>query len=350
MPVDNTGVHVLTVPNHLLLGGVSFQTGHHKRLVNNRTDGVPGRGHQQFQQHGSHRRAFGEYFRKGPGSVYPMGDVDFYSFNAIAGDRVYAATMTLGSASGSTDSQLRLIGSDGTTVIEFDEDDGSLGGLSSSIAGAVIPTTGTYYLQVSHFSATATLRPYDLYLKVQRGSPTPEVEGNDTPATANDTPANGWISGSRDPGVATEQDWFTISLTAGDCFSESGSGSRTGWDYLEWSAGICPVWRCSNQILVVDDAIRNCPQSLRRPSFSPLKRLAPITCLSIPLTRQPVGQRLLITCRSLNSQPLRAIPPTLRRMCPNPLARVPVVSIQPSPFRTRNELRTWPFVSRSIMP
>jgi hypothetical protein len=78
------------------------------------------------------------------GNLFPSGDVDFYSFTANAGDRVYAATMTSFSAGSSTDSQLTLLASDGTTVIEFDDDNGSFAGFSSSIAGAVIPTTGTY--------------------------------------------------------------------------------------------------------------------------------------------------------------------------------------------------------------
>ena len=189
------------------------------------------------------------------GNIYPNADVDFYSFNAVAGDRVYSAVMTSASSSASTDSQLRLIGSDGVTVIEFDEDDGSLGSLSSSIAGAVIPTTGTYYMQVNHFSATNTLRGYDLYLKVQRGSPTPEVEGNDGAGTANDTPESGWISGSRDPATPTEQDWFSISLTAGETvfISLDLDPERDG---VTWNGrlGLALFGDASNQILVVDDA------------------------------------------------------------------------------------------------
>jgi len=81
-------------------------------------------------------------------SVYPNADTDYYAFNAAAGDRVYAAVMTSFSANASSDSQLRLFGSDGTTLVEFDDDDGVLGGLSSTIAGAVIPSPGTYFLEV----------------------------------------------------------------------------------------------------------------------------------------------------------------------------------------------------------
>ncbi len=93
------------------------------------------------------------------GSVFGNGDLDWYSFTANAGDRVYAAVTTNYSGSASTDSQLRIFAADGTTLIEFDEDDGSLGSLSSSIAGAVLAAGGTYYVRVNHFSATNTLPP-----------------------------------------------------------------------------------------------------------------------------------------------------------------------------------------------
>ena len=45
------------------------------------------------------------------GNIYPNADVDFYSFTAGAGDRVYAATMTSLSANASTDSFLDIIDS-----------------------------------------------------------------------------------------------------------------------------------------------------------------------------------------------------------------------------------------------
>jgi|GEM_PF-6658702 len=110
------------------------------------------------------------------GNLYPNGDIDFYSFTANAGDVVYVALMTSFSTGSSNDSQLSLIASDGTTVIEFDDDNGSFAPLSSSIAGATIPTSGTYYLKVNDFTAgTTSERGYDLYLRVQSGSSTAEV-------------------------------------------------------------------------------------------------------------------------------------------------------------------------------
>lgn len=139
-------------------------------------------------------------------------------------------------------------------MIEFDEDNGSIGILSSSIAGAVIPATGTYYRLVKHFSATLQLRPYDLYLKVQSGSPVPEVESNDTQATANDAPASGWISGSRNPALATEVDFFALNLAAGETvfLSLDLDPERDG---ISWNGrlGFGLLGDAANQILVVDD-------------------------------------------------------------------------------------------------
>ena len=187
------------------------------------------------------------------GNIFANGDVDFFSFTAAAGDRIYAAVMTSASANASSDSQLRLLASDGTTEIEFDDDDGSLGGLSSSIAGATIPAAGTYYLRINHFSATNQLRPYGLYLRRATGAPTPEVESNNTSATANVLPASGWVSGARDP--AGDADFFSFTANAGDTVFLSldldPERDAVGWN---GRLGVGLFGDTTNQILVVDDA------------------------------------------------------------------------------------------------
>ncbi len=189
------------------------------------------------------------------GNIFGNGDIDNFSFQANSGDRVYAAVMTSYSSSASTDSQLRIFASDGTTQLEFDEDDGSLGGLSSSIAGVTIPSAGTYYVQVKHFSATNTLRPYELYLSVESGTPTPETEPNDTQATANPLPSNGWVTGARNPATATEQDWYSMTLNAGDTVY-LGLDLDPERDNVQWNGrlGLALFGDANNQILVVDDA------------------------------------------------------------------------------------------------
>jgi subtilisin-like proprotein convertase family protein len=148
------------------------------------------------------------------GYIYLMGDIDFYSFTANAGDRVYAATMTSLSSNGSVDSQLDLIAPDGTTVLENDNDNGVFGTTSSSIAGVTIPANGTYYIQVRHNSPATQMRPYDLYVQVQSGSPVAEIESNDATGTAQVLPAGGWISGSTSS--TTDADFYSINLNAGE--------------------------------------------------------------------------------------------------------------------------------------
>jgi subtilisin-like proprotein convertase family protein len=150
------------------------------------------------------------------GNVFPVADVDFYSFSATAGDRIYAATQTLFDASASGDRFLDVIGTDGTTIIESDNNDGTFNASSSSIAGVTIPSTGTFFLRVRHNVATSTIRPYDLYFSRKTGTPTPEVESNNTPATANPLPASGWVSGTISAVSPGESDFYSIALNAGD--------------------------------------------------------------------------------------------------------------------------------------
>jgi subtilisin-like proprotein convertase family protein len=189
-------------------------------------------------------------------NIYPNGDIDFYSFTANAGDRVYIGVITSFSAGNSTDSQLTLLASDGATVIENDNDNGSFAALSSSIAGAVIPASGTYYIKMNDFTAgTTSERPYDLYLQVQTAAPTPETEPNDTPATANAIPASGHVSGTRNPATGTEQDWYSISLNAGDTIVVS-LDLDPERDLTTWNGrlGIGLFGDATDQIVFADDA------------------------------------------------------------------------------------------------
>jgi subtilisin-like proprotein convertase family protein len=190
------------------------------------------------------------------GSVYPNADVDYYSFTAAAGDKVYAATMTSFSANGSSDSQLNVIGTDGTTVIEFDDDNGSFGGLSSTIAGATLPSAGTYYIRVNHFSLTSQLRPYHLHVQVRSGSPTAETEPNDA-SPGQPLPPSGWVSGSTS--ATTDVDIFSLALNAGDTVYVS-LDLDPERDTVEWNGqvGLAPF---NNFFLVANDAGTDTPDS-----------------------------------------------------------------------------------------
>lgn len=165
------------------------------------------------------------------GHIYPNNDTDFYSFPAAAGDRVYAATMTSFSANGSTDSNLDVIAADGFTVLENDNDNGSFGNLSSTVAGVVIPADGLYYLRVRHNLTNFQLRPYHLYLQVQSGSPAAESEPNDT-IPGQPLPAAGWVTGIIS-GTA-DVDLYALALAAGDTVFASLDLDPTR-DLSEWS-------------------------------------------------------------------------------------------------------------------
>lgn len=145
-------------------------------------------------------------------NIYPDDDVDFFSFTAAAGDRVYAAVMT-GDSLGGSDSLLEVMDTDGTTVRETDDDDGWFGLYSSSIAGTVLPISGTYFLRMQPSSIDHQLRPYEIYFQLRSGSPVAETEPNGTfPGQA--LPASGWVEGAINS--VTDVDYFSLPLNAGD--------------------------------------------------------------------------------------------------------------------------------------
>ena len=142
------------------------------------------------------------------GRLYPAGDIDYYSFAGNAGDRVYAAVMTAGPAGSSIDTTLTLFGPDGTAVIETDDNDGTYGTTSSSIAGVYLPSGGTYVLAVMAAPAVSTgIGPYDLYVHVRSGSPTAESE------PGGNLPPSRWVSGVVPVG---DIDTFAVAVSAGD--------------------------------------------------------------------------------------------------------------------------------------
>jgi subtilisin-like proprotein convertase family protein len=186
------------------------------------------------------------------GSVIPATDVDFYSFPAVTGDKIYAAVQTAWSP-GSVNSVLELRDTNGTTVLETDLDDGSFGATSSSIAGFTITAPGTYFLQVRENAAAGTIRPYDLYFTRRTGAPTAETEPNNTTGTATPLAASRWMSGSVNP--AADVDFFSVALNAGDSVYLS-LDIDPERDNVQWNGrlGLGLFGTGSTQILVVNDA------------------------------------------------------------------------------------------------
>ncbi len=191
------------------------------------------------------------------GDIYPNADVDFYSFYANAGDRVFAATQT-SSGQGGSNSTLDLIDTDGATILETDLDDGSFGTTASSIAGKAVPTSGVYYLKVTGSTATTQIRYYDLYLQVQSGAPAAEVEPNNSTVTATPMNANRFMSGAIDSATDTG-DFFSFTANAGDTvfLSLDLDPERDG---TTWN-GRLGISTFNNFTLVVNDANAVSPNS-----------------------------------------------------------------------------------------
>src|SRR6185295_13965691 len=112
------------------------------------------------------------------GSILPVRDVDYYSFSAPAGSRVWITVDTGGPAplspTNSGDSLVTLLGSNGSTVLEEDDDDGSGNGcdsveetgFASAIAGRLLVEGGTYFIRVTEFADDAVINPYRLLVVV----------------------------------------------------------------------------------------------------------------------------------------------------------------------------------------
>jgi hypothetical protein len=133
-----------------------------------------------------------------PLSVSPPGDQDWFFFDARPGAKVWAFVDTGGSqnpGANSGDARLALIGTNGSTVIEEDDDDGSGNGcdatldqdgeLAPAIAGRTLAVGGRYYLQVQAAATNQIIDPYRLFVALTTLPALSEVELNDTAGFAN---------------------------------------------------------------------------------------------------------------------------------------------------------------------
>src|SRR6266536_3528408 len=139
------------------------------------------------------------------GAISPVGDLDYYSFTASPGAKVWALVDT-GPSTTSRDSILTLFGPDGTTVLETDDDDG-IGNdcdatiesrQASAIAGRTLTAGGTYFLRVEAFGGASTISAYKLFVTGTTASITPagDVDFYAVTVTA---PATLFVSGDGDP-------------------------------------------------------------------------------------------------------------------------------------------------------
>lgn len=138
-----------------------------------------------------------------------------HSFTAGADYRLYAGTMTRFSG-GSTDTLIDVIASNGTTALETSDDDGATG-TASNIAGPLVATAGTSYVRARQFDAASrpgASRPHDFFLRVDLGSPIPEMEPPDEGAPR--VPRSNGSGGRVIRAATAKNDLFAITVNAGD--------------------------------------------------------------------------------------------------------------------------------------
>ena len=164
------------------------------------------------------------------GAISPVGDNDYYSFTVGANERVWAYVDTGGvqnAGSTSRDSILTLFDTDGTTVLQQDDDDGTGTGCdatietgrSSVIGGHLLASAGTYYLRVKEENNNDKMDPYKLFLVVTNAAPTSETEPNNNAAQSNPIVTASQRIGLRSgnvPLIGGSADWYSVVADAGD--------------------------------------------------------------------------------------------------------------------------------------
>lgn len=185
-----------------------------------------GAGQDEVEPNGSFAQAtpfalwtFDGAFSARRGAIDTPGDLDYYRFTTTAaGARVWLVVDTGGNqAPGSSrDSVVSVLGPDGTTLLEEDDDDGTGNGRdnvveslsASTIAGLQLGAAGNYYVRVRAKNPGDTISRYVLAIGVTTGAPVPETEPNDTPGQAQ--PAFSIIEGTLSS--PTDVDWYNAGL------------------------------------------------------------------------------------------------------------------------------------------
>jgi hypothetical protein len=150
------------------------------------------------------------------GDIDPSTDTDYFVFQGAAGDRAYAYVQTSLSTRGQN-THLALVDSSGIYYLDWDDNDGTQTSQSSSVAGMILPYTGTYYWRVSSANwlsdPAGRVTPYRLWIGLAKGPAQVESEPNDTAAQAQPFTTGFDLNGRLLP--TTDQDWYAVSAVTG---------------------------------------------------------------------------------------------------------------------------------------
>ncbi len=161
------------------------------------------------------------------GQIVGPADEDWWAVTGDVGDRVYAWVNHGGVGNSTIFTDLAFYAADGTTLIEFDDEDGDAAdsdiedlryiysSYAGAIAGAQLTSAGTHYLKVIAESATHTVDRYRFHVGVEPGDrePMPEAEPNDT-IVDSDYSGKHYYAGVID--VESDVDIFAFEAEVGD--------------------------------------------------------------------------------------------------------------------------------------
>jgi hypothetical protein len=178
------------------------------------------------------------------GAIQAPHDVDYYSFRASPGSRVWAFMDTGGPpdpGANSRHGKLTLLASDGKTPLETDIGDGTGtgGGTridtldSPLIAGHALPAAGgVFFLAVAASDGTGVISPYKLYVTVTSTTDGPDVEpannGRTSATPLIGSPSHPVRSGTVRTGVLNDQDNYQVKAHAGDVLFVAADAELSG--------------------------------------------------------------------------------------------------------------------------
>lgn len=188
------------------------------------------------------------------GEISSKGDLDYFSFTAPPGARLWALLDT-STSNASRDSVLTLFGSNGTTQIDQDDNSGVGSNCdmtietreSSAITGRALTAGGTYYIQVKAAEPAWLITRYRVLVVLVTVATTAEVEPNDTAATATPIMVAETPIGVRQGSVrAGEVDYYSaVTTRVGTVLQISvfgdprrSGGTRLGLDLLQTNGAI----------------------------------------------------------------------------------------------------------------
>jgi hypothetical protein len=206
------------------------------------------------------------------GAISPGGDLDYFSFTAPPGSRLWALVDT-GASNASRDSILTLFAPDGTTQIEQD-DNGGVGTscdmtvetrASSAIAGQILTAGGTYFLRVQGSDPSWVITPYKFFIVVATSAATAEAEPNDTSATATPIVTSDSPIGVRRGSIRVgDVDFYSVvATTVGSALhvsveSDPKPGTKFGVDLIQSNGTILQSVDSDNPGLPPADALSFC--------------------------------------------------------------------------------------------